>query len=643
MNEFTMINNAIKILVVDDQPNNLRFLSNVLKERGYQVQRAINGQLALNAALLSPPDLILLDIMLPDINGYEVCASLKTTEQTKDIPVIFLSALNETQEKVKAFRIGGVDYITKPFQSEEVLARIESQLTIQKLQKQLKQQNEILQNQIKERQQTEKSLKQAHQQLAFHVENSPLAVIEWNHQFRVQRWSAQAEKIFGWAAREVLNKSWDELEFVFDEDFDEVTQVITHLLNGTQTRNTCHNRNYTKDGSVVHCEWYNSALLDNAGNLVSILSLALDVSNRKKAEAALRASEALYAGIFNHSAEAIFLLNVSPDEKFIFETINPTSELVMGISAGDIRGKTPAEVVSNQIAIHFEERYRACVAAGVPISYEESLTLPIGNRTWRTILIPIRDAAGNIIKLQGSSRDITDEIRQRQELARSNAELEQFAYIASHDLQAPLATITSYAQLLEQRYKEKIDAKGERFIRNIVQGTMRMQSLIDDLLEYSRVGRNEQPFEAIDCNMVFEEACANLQLDIYNNQAVVTCDKLPTVMGDFSRLVQLFQNLIGNGIKYRRQESPNVNITISRREDAWLFAVKDNGIGIEPKYSDRIFQIFQRLHSRNDYAGTGIGLAICKKIVESHGGQIWVESQPGQGSTFYFTLGDLKN
>lgn len=638
-----MNNNAIKILVVDDQPNNLRFLSNVLREQGYQVQRAINGQLALNAALLSPPDLILLDIMLPDINGYEVCASLKSREQTKEIPVIFLSALNETQEKVKAFRLGGVDYITKPFQSEEVLARIESQLTIQKLQKQLKQQNEILQNQIKERQQAEESLQQAHQQLAFHVENSPLAVIEWNHEFRVQRWSAQAEKIFGWTAQEVLNKSWDELGLVFNEDFEEVNQVITYLLNGTQTRNISHNRNYTKDGSVVHCEWYNSALLDGFGNLVSILSLVLDVSDRKKTEAALRASESLYAGIFNHSAEAIFLVNVSLDGKFIVETINPTYESAIGIVASNIAGKTPSEVMSTQIATHFEECFRACVIAGVPISYEETLALPMGNRTWRTILVPIRDTRGNIIKLQGSSRDITEEIRQRQELARSNAELEQFAYIASHDLQAPLATITSYAQLLEQRYQDKIDAKAGRFIHNIVKGTMRMQSLIDDLLEYSRVGRNEQPFELIDCHTVFEEACANLQLDINNNQAVVTCGILPTVMGDFSRLVQLFQNLISNGIKYRRREPPTVHISASHQEDAWFFAVKDNGIGIEAKYSDRIFQIFQRLHTQHDYAGTGIGLAICKKIVESHGGKIWVESQPGQGSIFYFTLVDRKH
>ena len=231
-------------------------------------------------------------------------------------------------------------------------------------------------------------------------------------------------------------------------------------------------------------------------------------------------------------------------------------------------------------------------------------------------------------------------LKSNQELARSNAELEQFAYVASHDLQAPLATIASYAQLLEKRYKDQLDTQASKFISNIVQGCTRMQTLIDDLLEYSRVGRSQKPFQLTDCNHAVQQAIANLQGAIRDTQAVVTVSELPAVMGDISQLVQLFQNLVGNAIKYRDDAPPAVHITACKQKEKWLFSVSDNGIGIALQHQERIFQIFQRLHTQREYCGTGIGLAICQKIVQRHGGCIWVESEPGQGSIFNFTLVD---
>jgi signal transduction histidine kinase len=227
---------------------------------------------------------------------------------------------------------------------------------------------------------------------------------------------------------------------------------------------------------------------------------------------------------------------------------------------------------------------------------------------------------------------------QAAELARSNAELEQFAYVASHDLQEPLRTVTNFVQLLAKRYRGRLDRDADDFIQYVVGGTVRMAQLIDDLLDYSRAGRADQPMKPTDCGETLAQAVANLDLSIRESGAVVRHDGLPTVIGNPSLLTQLFQNLIGNAIKFRSADRPEIRVSAGRRGDEWLFSIQDNGIGIAPQYAERIFVIFQRLHGRSEYPGTGVGLAICKRIVTRHGGRIWVESQPGRGSTFYFTL-----
>jgi light-regulated signal transduction histidine kinase (bacteriophytochrome) len=223
------------------------------------------------------------------------------------------------------------------------------------------------------------------------------------------------------------------------------------------------------------------------------------------------------------------------------------------------------------------------------------------------------------------------------ELERSNAELQRFAYVASHDLQEPLRMVSSYTQLLEKRYKDKLDASAHDFINFAVDGARRMQNLIDDLLAFSRVGTHGKPFALTSMEVVFQAAVDNLQVAIKKARAKVTHDPLPTLMADEGQLVQLLQNLIGNAIKFHGKELPAVHVSAVQENDEWIFAVRDNGIGIESQYFERIFLVFQRLY-REEYAGTGAGLAIAKRIVERHNGRIWLESQPGQGSTFYFGI-----
>ena len=344
------------------------------------------------------------------------------------------------------------------------------------------------------------------------------------------------------------------------------------------------------------------------------------------------------------------------DTKSRFLRINRAMAQRFNLSdPGEAVGKTDFDFFTAEHAQQALDDEQELMRTGKPmVNREEKETWPDGSVSWvSTTKQCLRDDNGAIVGTFGISRDITARklaeealAVKTEELLRSNRDLEQFAYVASHDLQEPLRMIASYTQLLARRYQNRLDKEADEFIDYAVQGAVRLQVLINDLLAYSRLGTRGKPFERIDCNEVLKRAVENCKIAIQDANAVITSSNLPVIVGDGTQWTQLFQNLLSNAIKFHGPEPPRIQIQAELKPAPlsqetpvceWVFSVSDNGIGIEPQYYERIFVIFQRLHAREEYPGTGIGLAICKKIVERHGGRIWVESTIGRGTTFFFT------
>jgi PAS domain S-box-containing protein len=352
----------------------------------------------------------------------------------------------------------------------------------------------------------------------------------------------------------------------------------------------------------------------------------------------LHESEEKYRDLVEDLPDVIFAV----DQKGALTYLSPAVESLTGYSASELMGRTFADFLHPEDLAHAFETFQRTISGQASVDELRFFTKS-GEMHWlRNSNKPIFAEDGTV-GVHGVFSDITERKQAEErlketmaDLERSNAELERFAYVASHDLQEPLRMVASYTQLLEKRYKDRLDADAHDFINYAVDGAKRMQNLINDLLAYSRIGTRGKPFEPTDCEAVFKAAVANLDVAIKENKTKVTHDPLPTVVADEGQLVQVLQNLIGNAIRFRGKQPPRVHVSARPDKDKLVFSVKDNGIGIDPQYFDRIFIIFQRLHS--EVPGTGTGLAIAKRIVERHGGRIWIESQPGKGSTFLFTI-----
>ncbi|OHB75954.1 MAG: hypothetical protein A2W31_03465 [Planctomycetes bacterium RBG_16_64_10] len=335
------------------------------------------------------------------------------------------------------------------------------------------------------------------------------------------------------------------------------------------------------------------------------------------------------------------------DRDAVYTYVSPRIKDLLGYEPEEVLGQRPFDLMPPDEAQRVAAAFQRVVESREPFAPLENTNV---HRDGHHVVlessgVPIVNASGELVGYRGIDRDITQRKRAENELARtlqelerSNADLQQFAGAASHDLQEPLRAIRGFAQLLQRHCAGRTDAKADEYLQFIVHGAGRMQQLINDLLAYARLGMGGKKIEPVDCNEVVAEALTNLKGALTDQDAEVTCQQLPTVAADRTRLVQLFQNLISNAIKFRGDQPPRVQISAVQSQSEWVFSVCDHGIGIALEHTERIFVVFQRLHHQSQYPGTGIGLAICKRIVEGNKGRIWCESELGHGATFRFTL-----
>jgi PAS domain S-box-containing protein len=462
------------------------------------------------------------------------------------------------------------------------------------------------------------------------------AVFMMDPQGKIVSWNAGAERIKGYAAGEIIGRDFS--CFFLAEDILRGRPQEILRLTAAKGRHEEQAMRVRKNGSKFLASLKFTCLRAGDGNLRGFSELCHDLSESKEAGEK-------YRGLLEAAPDGIVVV----DEHGEIVLLNLQAEKQFGYYRDELVGQK----VTNIIPEGFAERL---VADGLR-SAEDALAQRIGTGIElmgrrkdgsefpiEIMLSPLRGADG--ILVTAAVRDITERkkaeehlIKTVAELKRSNDELEQFAYAASHDLQEPLRMVASYTQLLARRYKGQLDADADDFINFAVDGSNRMQRLIQDLLAYSRAGSNANAHSEISSDHALSQAITNLQAPIEESGAIVTHDALPPVTTDGTQLAQIFQNLVGNAIKYRGAAVPHVHVSaVKDAHNEWIFSVRDNGLGIDPQYFDRIFILFQRLHGQKEFKGTGIGLAICKKMLERLGGRIWVESQPEKGSTFYFAL-----
>jgi PAS domain S-box-containing protein len=492
-----------------------------------------------------------------------------------------------------------------------------------------------IQRDISDRKQAEEDLARFSSALSHAMEGVSL-IDPQGHYVQVNQ--AYANMV-GYSPEAMIGMDWQRT--VHPDDLENVKLAYQHMLH--EGKVDVEARGVRRDCSIFYKQLVMVTIFDSQQQMIGHYCFMKDISDRKQMEEALRESEQRLQSLLDNSTAVIYM----KDMQGRYMMINHRYEELFHLDRNEVKGKTDQEIFPKEIADAFQANDRKVIAAGVALEKEEVAPQDDGLHTYLSIKFPLVDGEGRIYAVCGMSTDISDRKQaevelqnQKQDLVRSNDELQQFAYVASHDLQEPLRMIASYLELLERRYKGQLDARADQFIAYAVDGAARMQILIEDLLKYSRVGSRGQSFERVDCAVVLQNVLRNLQVAIAENNAVITHDPLPSLNADITQLTQLFQNLIGNALKFRREDPPQIYVGVERTNGKWLFSVRDNGIGIESQYTNRIFVIFQRLHNRTEYSGTGMGLAICKKIVERHGGKLWVESKPGEGSTFYFTLPD---
>jgi PAS domain S-box-containing protein len=493
----------------------------------------------------------------------------------------------------------------------------------------------------------ENALHESEERFRLIFDQSPIGDVIVDLDYQTLRVNNAFSKMLGYSKEELLSMKF--AEYTHPEDLEINLQYLQLMLEGKIDNFELEKRYIRKDGEIVWANLHVSIVKNSSDEPLYILTRIEDITERKQMQLALQTNEEKYRTLYETMTQGI--IHQDLDGSII--SVNPAAEQIIGLNHYTMKDETsnyhykaihedgtdfPAEIHPSMIALKTGREVRN-VVMGVFNSQKEKYSwinvnaTPLfkpGEEKPYQVYITFEDITETII-----AKKLLNETLE--ELKRSNTELEQFAYVASHDLQEPLRMVASFTQLLEKQYKDKLDETASEYIYFAVDGAKRMQLLIKDLLMYSRVTSHNEDFIENDCEELIEEVLFNLEIVIEENNAVITRDPLPIISSDRLQIRRLFQNFIVNAIKYN-DKRPLIHISAQKKDAYWVFGVSDNGIGIDPEYNKRIFQVFKRLHSKDEYDGTGIGLAICQKIVERHGGRIWVESELGEGSKFYFTI-----
>ncbi len=611
-----------RILLADDNADMRGYVRRLL-ERSCEVETAADGERALAAIQARPPDLVLTDVMMPNLDGFGLLRALRADPELREIPVIMLSARAGEESRVEGLEAGADDYLVKPFSARELVARVSSLLELTRV-----------------RREAMVALRDSEQRMRALFKQAPgfsCILSGPNHVFEFANDSYRrlvgGRDLIGKPVRQVAPEVEGQGYFELLDQVYRTGEPYRGLETPLQLRRT-------PDGPLDHLliDFIYQPIIDSAGRVIGIFVDGFEVTERVRAQAALRESEARYRTLFDSIDEGFCIIEAIPPENgkpgdYRYIAANPALKTQSGVNVNvgqdTIRSLLPMEAQS------WIDVFDEILRTGEPVRGERGLLTQ--GRVLDLYSFRLQDETKRRIGVIFT--DVTARKRAEAELLRANQDLEQFAYSASHDLQEPLRSVKIYSELLVQRYRDRLEGDALDFLGFVMSGASRMEMLVRDLLAYTQTAQLDPPAEAVDTNAALSSALANLAGAMNESGAQVTTDPLPPVQVHATQLQQLFQNLIGNAIKYRRAEAaPVVRVAVRRDGATWLFSVSDNGLGIEAEYKERIFGLFKRLHTGDEYSGTGIGLAICQRIVERYQGRIWVESEPGEGSTFFFTL-----
>ena len=718
-----------RVLVADDNADMREYVRRILADR-YEVEVVSNGNEALKAVEKKRPDLILSDVMMPEMDGFGLVRELRATPATASIPVIFLSARSGEESRVEGLDAGADDYLMKPFSARELRARVGAHLNLARVRKETEERaTRILESttdgfcaidrewcfvyfnaaaekmigvprhdiigrnhwelfpsvvgtqveaqyrravregvavefehflepfgrwlsvrafpepdgglsiyfrDVTEQKRHEEELRIREGQLTALVESAPVGIYMVDSRMRIRQVNSTARPVFGEVPdligrnlEEVIRKLWQ------TEDAEEILGRFHRTLATGEPYFQEEAEERRGDGGTQYYRWQINRISLPEGE-AGLVCYFFDISASVLARKALAASEEQFRTLADNISQFAWMANETGSVFWY----NKRWYDFTGTTLEDMREWGSKIVLHPDHFGRVVEHFRRSIKAGE--DWEDIFPLRGRNGEYSWFLsraLPIRDENGRIVRWFGTNTDITERLKTEEALKRANEDLEQFAYSASHDLQEPLRNVMIYSELLAARYGSKIEGPGRDFLGFIHEGASRMEQLIQDLLAYTKVrAADEADFEPVDANVIFEDAMSSLAESVKSSGAHVQCGRLPTVKMRDTHLQQLLQNLIGNAIKYRGAPAPEVVVGAMLEKEYWRFSVQDNGIGIAPEHKEFIFGIFKRLHNREEYSGTGIGLAICQRIVERYGGRIWVESEPGQGSTFFFTV-----